>query len=107
MYLTTQRGLVYNHRETLAVILVSKRWGHLWANHRVIIYSDNQAAVQIINKGTTSDEIITQELPALFWLSALHNFHVTATYLEGLVTLSPTQFRAFMSTLICYPFIPS
>ena len=88
MYLTTQRGLVYNHRETLAVILVSKRWGHLWANHRVIIYSDNQAAVQIINKGTTSDEIITQELRALFWLS-------------------PTRFRAFMSTLICYLFIPS
>ena len=43
--------------------------------------------MQIINKGTTSDEIITQELRALSWLSTLHNFHVTATYLEGLVTL--------------------
>ena len=47
-----------NHKETLAIVLAAKRWGHVWANHRVIIYSDNQAAVQIINKGTTGNEVI-------------------------------------------------
>ena len=72
-----------NHKETLGIILAAKRWGHLWANHRVIIYSDNQAAVQINNKGTTNNEIVMQELRVLFWLSAPHNFHITATYLEG------------------------
>ena len=56
--------------------------GHLWANHRVIIYSD-KIRVQIINKATTNNEIIMQELRALFWLWALLNFHKTASYLEG------------------------
>ena len=55
-----------NHKETLAIVLAAKRWGHVWANHRVIIYSDNQAAVQIINKGTTGSEVIMQELRELF-----------------------------------------
>ena len=72
-----------NHKETLAIVLAAKRWGHLWANHRVIIYSDNQAAVQIINKGATGNDVIMQQLRELFWLSAMYNFHITATYLKG------------------------
>lgn len=79
----TWSQLHINHKETLAIVLAAKRWGHVWANHRVIIYSDNQAAVQIINKGTTGNEVIMQELRELFWLSAMYNFHITAIYLEG------------------------
>ena len=41
--------------------------GYLWENHRVIIYSD-KIRVQIINKATTNNEIIMQELRAPFWL---------------------------------------
>ena len=72
-----------NHKETLAIILAAKRWGTLWANQHVIIRSDNQAAVQIINKGTTANSVIMNELRALFWLSATCNFRITAVYLEG------------------------
>ncbi|KAL9978914.1 hypothetical protein ACROYT_G016498, partial [Oculina patagonica] len=72
-----------NHKETLAIVLAAKRWATQWANHRVIIHSDNQAAVQIINKGTTANDTIMEELRALFWLSALHNFHISATYVPG------------------------
>lgn len=36
-----------------------------------------------INKGTTNNKIIMQELHALSWLSALYNYHITVTYLEG------------------------
>lgn len=73
-----------NHKETLAITLAAKRWAHLWANHKVLIHSDNQAAVQIINKGTTADGLIMAELRDLFWLSAAYNFHISATYIEGL-----------------------
>ena len=76
-------SLHINHKETLAIALAATRWGKLWANQRVIIHSDNQAAVQIINKGTTTNPLITQELRALFWLSAVYNFHITAVYLVG------------------------
>ena len=79
----TWESLHINHKETLAIVLAAKRWGKLWANQRVIIHSDNQAAVQIINKGTKACPIIMQELRTFFWLSAFYNFHVTAVYLEG------------------------
>ena len=72
-----------NHKETLAIILAAKRWATSWANQRIIIHSDNQAAVQIINKGTTANELMMRELRELFWLSATNNFHIVAVYLEG------------------------
>lgn len=72
-----------NHKETLAIVLAAKRWCRLWSNKRVVIHSDNQAAVQMINKGTTASNVIMQELRALFWLSAFYNFHITAVYLPG------------------------
>jgi len=77
------QNLHINHKETLAIVLAAKRWCRLWSNQRVIIYSDNQAAVQMINKGTTASAIIMQELRGLFWLSAFYNFHITAVYLQG------------------------
>lgn len=76
-------SLHITHKETLAIILAAKRWAPRWANHRVIIHSDNQAAVQIINKGTTRNAILMHELRQLFWLSATHNFHITARYVPG------------------------
>ena len=72
-----------NHKETLAIVLATKRWAPHWVNHRVIIHSDNQATVQIINKGTTGSELIMDELRDLFWLSALYNFHISGVYIEG------------------------
>ena len=47
------------------------------------IHSDNQAAVQIINKGITASPVVMNALRTLFWLSALYNFHITAVYLAG------------------------
>ena len=66
--------------------LDSPRWQNLHINHKetlAIIYSDNQAAVQMINKGTTASAIIMQELRGLFWLSAFYNFHISAVCLQG------------------------
>ena len=36
----------------------------------------------MINKGTTGNPAVMQELRMLFWLSAIHNFHISAVYLE-------------------------
>jgi len=72
-----------NHKETLAIVLAAQRWAPRWVHQRVLIHSDNQAAVQIINKGTTGNAQIMQALRALFWLSAIYNFHLSAIYIEG------------------------
>ena len=77
------RYLHTNFKEVLAVILAAKRWGKLWSNKHVIIQSDNTTAVSIINKGTTGNPIIMRYLGELFWLSAVYNFRITATYLPG------------------------
>lgn len=77
------QNLNINHKETLAIVLAAQRWGPLWSHQRVVIHSDNQAAVQIINKGITASPVVMNALRKLFWLSALYNFHITAVYLAG------------------------
>lgn len=69
----------------LVIIIInsSSRWGRLWSNRRVITHGDNQAAMQIINKGTTANAMTMQELRALFWLSAFYNFPISTVYLKG------------------------
>ena len=49
----------------------------------MIVSSDNQAAVGIINKGSTGNPFIMQALHQFFWLSAVYNFRITAKYIPG------------------------
>ena len=75
--------LQINYKETLAVVMAAERWGPAWSNKHVIVGCDNQAAVAIINKGSTSNSFVMHFLLKLFWISALYNFHNTARYVEG------------------------
>ena len=77
------QNLHINHKETLAIVLAAQRWGQLWSSQRVVIHRENQAAVQIIDKGITASPVVMNVLRTLFWLSALYNFHITAVYLAG------------------------
>ena len=69
-------ALHINHKEALAIYLAAERWAPLWANRQVVICSDNQAAVAMINKGTTSNTVGIKALHRLFWLSAMFNFRI-------------------------------
>ena len=72
-----------NYKEVLAQVFAAFRWGPLWENHHVIIHCDNVAAVHIINKGSTNHPLVMSFLRKLFWLSAIHNFRFTASYIKG------------------------
>ena len=74
-----------NHKELLSVLFAARRWGHLWANSRVIIHTDSQVAKAILNKGTTKHKAVMQVIRDLFWLSVRFNFDLTAQYLPGKV----------------------
>ena len=76
-------ALHINHKEALAIYLAAERWAPLWANRQVVFCSDNQAAVAMINKGTTSNTVIMKALHRLFWLSAMFNFRIVAHYILG------------------------
>lgn len=72
-----------NHKELISVLFAARRWGHLWANSRVLIHTDSMVAKAILNKGTTKNKAVMQVLRELFWLAVSHNFDVTATYVPG------------------------
>ncbi len=73
-----------NFKEAYAIYLAAKCWGALWANQHVVVKSDNQAAVAMINKGTTANPQVMEWLRDLFWLSAIYNFRITAAYIPGI-----------------------
>lgn len=72
-----------NYKEVLAQIFAAFRWAPCWVNQHVIIHCDNEAAVYIINKGSTSHPLLMCYLRQLFWLSAIYNFRFTARYIPG------------------------
>ena len=73
-----------NAMEAFSIYLTVKRSGPHWANHHVIVHCDNQAAVTMINKGTTANPTVMSWLRHLFWLSAIYNFRLTTAYIRGL-----------------------
>ena len=72
------------YKETLALEPAATIWGPLWANKTVYIHCDNQAAVQMINRGSSHNPLIMDSLRRIFWLSAIHNFRLRAIYLPGI-----------------------
>ena len=72
-----------NHKEALSLEIAARHWAHQWSNKKVIVHCDNQAAVAMINKGSTANPSVMSSLRRLFWLSALYNFRLKAVYFPG------------------------
>ena len=72
-----------NMKEVLALEPAARLWGHMWKDRMVTVYSDNQAAVSIINKGTSKCPIAMRSLRGVFWMSAVLNFRIKAVYYPG------------------------
>lgn len=75
--------LPINYKETAMVALAVSYWAPYFANKTVVIYSDNQCAVAIINKCACRSDSVMQMLRQMFWDSAKYNFCVKAIYLPG------------------------
>ena len=58
----TLSALHINQKETIAVCLAAEDWSSQWANKQVVVHSDNQAAVGMINKGSTGNSIVMEAL---------------------------------------------
>ena len=72
-----------NYKEVLALEPAVVAWGHLWCNRKVYIHCDNQAAVAIINKGTSKNGLVMESLRRIYWASAVFNFRLKAVYYPG------------------------
>ena len=76
-------GLHITYKEALCVVFSAERWAGSFKNKVVHVYCDNQAAVAMINKGTTKNPIMMTYLRRLFWCSAMYNFRLRAFHITG------------------------
>ena len=79
----TAANLHINFKEAISVLLAARRWGDSWTGKEIIVFSDNQAAVGMLNKGSTANPSMMHALRELFWWSAVHDFELTAVYVPG------------------------
>ena len=82
-YLPEARELHITAKEVLALEPACQRWAPLFAHRKVVVHSDNQAAVSQINKGSSKCPLVMQSLRRIFWLSAIFNFRLHCEYLPG------------------------
>lgn len=76
-------SLPINYLEVLSLEPAVQRWAHLWANKRVFVHCDNQAACAIIRKGSSKHPLVMQSLRRIFWSSAIYNFKLVPIYYPG------------------------
>ncbi|XP_027136074.1 uncharacterized protein LOC113746034 [Larimichthys crocea] len=69
--------------EIYPVIVAAILWGHEWSKKTIAIYSDNSAAVDIINKGRSHSLDIMQFIRRLTLVSAQHQFIIRASHIPG------------------------
>ena len=72
-----------NYKEAATVVLAAGRWGPHWEGKHVLFHVDNQAAVGMLNKGSTRDQLMMSLIRGLFWYSVEFNFTFEALYLPG------------------------
>lgn len=72
-----------NVLEVYPMLLAAKKWGERWKGKVILVQSDNMAAVQAFQKGSSKNKRVMKWLRKLFWLSAKGNFEVKAVHIEG------------------------
>ena len=72
-----------NYKEATIAALSVLRWGHLFSNQTIVIYTDNTCKAAIINKCSCRNVSVMHLLRSMFWLSAKYNFVVKAKYIPG------------------------
>ena len=70
-----------NILELWPILVAANRWGPLWAQHKVRIFTDNTQVLHMINTGRSSSIQCMFWIRELFWLSVFHNFHLVASHI--------------------------
>lgn len=69
--------------ELFTIVVAVKFWAPVLQHQRFIISCDNEAAVTVINSGSTRDPFMQRCLRELWFLSALHDFDIRARHIPG------------------------
>lgn len=81
--------------------LAALKWAPTWRYKHIVVESDNVTTVAAICKGSSKSPIIMALLRSMFWLSATHNFHITAKWVKGTFNeLADAGSRGFISKML-------
>lgn len=64
--------------------MASLLWADKWTRKNMLVFCDNEATVNIINKGRSSVLFINRFIRRLTWISVMNNFTIKATHVPGL-----------------------
>ena len=70
-------------RELYALVVAAATWGHLLKGRRVLMHCDNMAVTCVLKSGTSKDKDMSELIRKLFYVSAMHNFEVSAVHISG------------------------
>ena len=69
----------------LVEILIScKRLGKNFTGKNVLVYTDNQSVMSMVNSGHSKDLHAMSMLQEIFWIWFVYNFNVSAKYVKGI-----------------------
>ena len=71
------------HLEMYAIIVALKLWSHKFTGCKFIILCDNQACVNLINKGRARDRILQDCMREVVYLASMHDYWIRAEYIES------------------------
>ena len=69
--------------ELFTIVVAVKFWAPVLQHQRFIISCDNEAAVTVINSGSTRDPFMQRCLRELWFLSAINDFDIRAWHIPG------------------------
>lgn len=72
-----------NIKELYSVLLAARRWASAWQDKHLVVYTDSMVTMYMLNKGSSKNVFAMQCLRELFWISAVHNFHLSARHISG------------------------
>ena len=89
------------HHELYPIAVACNLWGSQWTRRRITFHCDNEATVNIINKGRSSSQEIMPLMRFITWTSVMHNFIVKAAHVPGCLNnladcLSRFKFQEFL-----------
>ena len=70
-------------KELLPVVAGAALWGKHWENKRIVVRSDNSAAVDALNNRSASDTTLSYLLQCLFFFEAYFQFDHVAKHVAG------------------------
>ena len=100
-----------NLKELFTVLLAVVRWGHLWKNRHITLYTDNQVTMYAINKGCIRNILGMHFIRELFCILAIYNIHISARHISGRDNIIPDALSrlhdekfAFLAAELLLPF---